>query len=111
MTLVELLNHLRQPKPILEFAEVIACIKQHYHYQPTAFQNGPVENLAGENEGSCIIFAFAKRHRLSNEQALLCFGEHYQEVLKDPEGKGHKNIRQFMRTGLAGIHFERQALE
>lgn len=110
MTIAELLDHLREPKLTLEFAQVITCIKQHYQYQPTAFQNGPLYNLAGENEGSCIIFAFAKRHQLSDKQTLLCFGEHYQGVLDDPEGESHRNIRQFMRTGLIRVNFEEQAL-
>jgi len=110
MTLAELLKHLSEPEPHLRFAEVIACIKAHYQYTPTAFTNGPLYNAAGENEGSCIIFAFAKRHRLNDEQTLLCFGEHYQGVLQDPSGTGHGNIRQFMRTGLAKVKFEGKVL-
>lgn len=110
MTLAELLKHLSKPKPELKFAEVIACLKAHYQYNPTAFSNGPLYNPAGENEGSCIIFAFAKRHRLSDEQALLCFGEHYQGVLQDPTGTRHGNIRQLMRSGLNAVEFEGEAL-
>ncbi len=110
MTLAELLKHLSEPEPDLRFAEVVACIKTHYQYRPTAFNNGPLYNAAGENEGSCIIFAFAKRHRLSDKQALLCFGEHYQSVLQDPSGTGHGNIRQFMCSGLAGVAFAEEAL-
>src|SRR5690625_575292 len=106
MTITELLKHLGEQNTALQFTEVIRCLKQHYQYEPTAFFNGPLYNPAGQNEGSCIIFAFAKRHRLSDEQALLCFGEHYQGVLSNPTGEDHANIRQFMRTGLAAVKFE-----
>src|SRR5690625_3082030 len=110
MTITELLKHLGEQNTALQFTEVIRCLKQHYQYEPTAFFNGPLYNAAGENEGSCIIFAFAKRHRLSDKQALLCFGEHYQSVLQDPSGTGHGNIRQFMCSGLAGVAFAEEAL-
>lgn len=89
----------------LRFADVLANIKSHYQYTPAAFNNGPLRNPAGENEGSCIIFAFAILHDLTEEQALRCFAEHYQGVLDAPEGASHQNIRQFMRTGLPGISF------
>lgn len=111
MSLMELLHHLSELDTKLQFAEVVACIKQHYQYHPTAFTNGPLHNPAGENQGSCIIFAFAKRHGLSDEQTLLCFGEHYRGVLAHPQGTSHGNIRQFMRTGLVGVEFKGEALQ
>ena len=74
-----------------EFQDVINIIDKHYHYTPTRFTNGPedngVINAAGENEGSCKIFSFAKINGLTVEQTLNCFGQYYSDdVLKDPEG-------------------------
>ena len=76
----------------------------------TAFNNGPLSNKAGENNGSCKVFSFAKLHQLSDSATLKCFGEHYQKVLDTPDDDDHMNIRQFMKTGLEGISFEKEAL-
>jgi hypothetical protein len=48
---------------------------------------------------------------LSQEEALACFGAYYfEDVLKNPEGNDHLNIRNFMKTGWNGIRFESEAL-
>ena len=42
---------------------------------------------------------------------LACFGSYYfEEVLGNPEGSNHQNIRNFMKTGWNGIKFEGEAL-
>jgi hypothetical protein len=42
---------------------------------------------------------------------LSCFGAYYQEdVLGDPDGTNHQNIRNFMKTGWDGIAFYGEAL-
>jgi len=98
----------------IEFADTMAVIGENYHYQPTAFSNGlteAVQNAAGQNEGSCKIFAFAKLHDLSVEQTLHLFGGYYRdEVLSHPDGNDHANIRRFMRDGWNGIQFSGEAL-
>lgn len=93
------------------FADTLAFIAEHYHYQPSAFRNGELENAAGQNEGSCKTLSLALLEQLSDEQALLCFGEHYRDVLATPDGSDHGNIRALMRHGLAAVHFEQQALQ
>ena len=93
------------------FADTLAFIAQHYRYQPCAFRNGEVENAAGQNEGSCKTLALALLEQLDDGQALLCFGEHYRDVLATPQGSDHGNIRALMRHGLAGVQFQGQALE
>jgi hypothetical protein len=51
-------------------------------------------------------------NNLNQEQTLACFGDYYREdVLKNPEGNDHGNIRNFMNTGWNGIKFEDQALQ
>ncbi|MEC6798152.1 HopJ type III effector protein [Photobacterium sp. S4TG1] len=96
----------------VDFKEIIAMINHNYHYQPTQFINGQtndaVINLAGTNEGSCKIFAFAHLHQLTKSETLACFGAFYRdEVVKYPQNHDHQNIRQFMISGPDGIHFER----
>ena len=96
------------------FAQVLAVIDTSYEYTATAFTNGKgndtVVNDAGKNEGSCKVFAFAKRHALSEASTLKLFAEHYGKVLDTPEDTDHANIRTFMRYGWLGIEFAGEAL-
>ncbi|SEI52761.1 HopJ type III effector protein [Azotobacter beijerinckii] len=92
------------------FADTLAFIAAHYDYRPSAFANGPVENAAGQNEGSCKTLGLALLEGLSDEEALLAFGEHYRAVLASPAGSDHGNIRALMESGLAGVRFESQPL-
>jgi hypothetical protein len=96
----------------VSFTDTIAVISENYAYTPTAFKNGSVENTAGQNEGSCKIFAFAKLHDLTPQQTLSLFGDYYRvDVLKHPDATDHQNIRQFMQHGWDGIAFENCALQ
>lgn len=97
----------------VDFEDTIKVIHELYDYKPTRFSNGVtsiVINEAGQNEGSCRIFAFAKLNHLDEQQTLACFGRFYQDVLNNPQGTDHGNIRNFMRDGWAGIRFEDKAL-
>lgn len=95
----------------VQFPDTIALIDGLYEFTPTAFRNGAVRNEAGQNSGSCKIFAFAQLHGLSVPQTLACFGAFYREdVLRQPEADNHQNIRNFMRSGWDGIEFEGVAL-
>ena len=86
--------------------------RHKYAFTPTAFANGELSNAAGENNGSCKLFSFAKLTGLTKEQTLACFGHHYTDhVLKHPEGTDHANIRNFMKHGWDGIRFEGEALK
>jgi hypothetical protein len=103
-----LLTHLKNNS--LSFKEVIAFIEAHYQHTPTAFGNGTARNEATQNQGSAKVFAFAQLNKLSKEDTLYLFAEHYQSVLATPDGTDHQNIRQFMINGWQGIAFEGQAL-
>ncbi|MDH0746182.1 HopJ type III effector protein [Pseudomonas sp. GD03842] len=92
------------------FADTLAFIAAHYDYQPQAFTNGPVVNAAGQNEGSCKTLGLALLEGLSDEEALLAFGEHYRSVVATPEGNDHGNIRALMAHGLTGVKFSAQPL-
>ncbi|MGB0467666.1 MAG: HopJ type III effector protein [Pontibacterium sp.] len=94
----------------LDFEDSMQVIADNYSYTATAFDNGDVHNAAGQNEGSCKIFAFAQLNKLDQAQTLACFGRFYQDVLNTPEGNDHGNIRAFMQHSWQGIHFEGTAL-
>ena len=99
----------------LSFGETIEIITQYYDYIPAEFTNGLGDdkaiNAAGTNEGSCKIFAFSLLNKLNKQQTLGLFGDFYRkDVLQDPAGKGHQNIRNFMRDGWEGIVFNQAAL-
>jgi hypothetical protein len=49
---------------------------------------------------------------LSKEEALQLFGDYYRkDVLLNPNGKDHQNIRNFMNSGWEGVQFDGEALE
>lgn len=94
----------------ISFPEVIAFIDEKYNFIPTAFKNGNQYNEAGQNNGSCKVFSFAKLNNLNKEETLQLFGEYYNDVLKTPEANDHQNIRNFMQFGWDGISFEGEPL-
>lgn len=106
MNAAELLGTLYQQPETLVFADVIATIDREFNYTPTQFRNGELLNQAGENEGSCKVFAFAHLAGLAPAHALQLFAEHYQSVLNTPAGSDHQNIRNFMVTGWQGLQFQ-----
>ncbi|MGV8919819.1 MAG: HopJ type III effector protein [Pseudomonas sp.] len=93
------------------FADTLAFIAADYDYQPQAFSNGSVENAAGQNEGSCKTLGLALLEGLSDNEALLAFGEHYRSVQATPEGSDHGNIRALIALGLAGVKFAGEPLK
>ncbi len=93
------------------FSDTIAVIDALYDFTPTAFDNGTTRNEAGQNNGSCKLFSFAKLQGLPQQQTLACFGDYYRkDVLGNPDGTDHQNIRNFMKNGWEGIRFEGEAL-
>jgi len=99
----------------IEFKNVISIIERYYDYTPGKFSNGTADekviNAAGENEGSCKLFSFAKIHQLNGMQTLHCFGHYYREdVLQHPENSDHGNIRAFMKHGWSHVVFESDVL-
>lgn len=98
----------------VDFQDTMAVIAEHYDYQPAEFSNGlrqPLINEAGRNEGSCKIFAFARLNGLDGAQTLALFGDYYRkDVLENPDGTDHQNIRNFMRDGWEGVRFKSEPL-
>lgn len=114
-TLKQFIHQVEKNPETIAFQDVIKLIEDNYYYTPTRFINGinddSVTNLAGENEGSCKIFSFAKMHRLDKTQTLHCFGQYYrQDVLENPDNTDHANIRTFIKHGWDNISFDNAAL-
>ncbi len=115
MTITELLTLIKTQPENINFDDVITVIDSEYTYSPSGFSNGSgnarIINQAGTNEGSCKIFYFAKLNHLTKQQTLNCFGKYYREdVLKNPDGKDHANIRTLMTYSLDDIKFDIPAL-
>lgn len=111
MELKNLLQRLNDAPDSVAFNDIIAVIDATCEFTPTTFRNGDQLNEAGKNNGSCKIFSFARLHQLSPQQTLHCFGDYYRkDVLGNPDGADHQNIRNFIKTGWAGIVFDGEAL-
>ncbi|WP_339707985.1 HopJ type III effector protein [uncultured Kriegella sp.] len=103
---------IKETPTLVEFSETMAVIDENYTFEPTAFTNGSLRNESGQNTGSCKLFAFAKKQALTKEETLACFGSYYfDDVLKNPDGTGHQNIRNFMKAGFEELTFEKNPLE
>jgi hypothetical protein len=115
MSLNQFLEKIKNNEPV-GFQDTISIIAEHYDYHPVEFSNGlgaqRLVNSAGVNEGSCKLFAFALLHDLNEQQTLNLFGDYYRvDVLGDPEGQSHQNIRNFIKYGWEGIEFEEMPLD
>jgi len=111
MNLTDFLGKLINTPETVTFNETIACITKTYEFKETTFKNGELLNEAGQNSGSCKIFAFARLQELNKEQTLQCFGDFYRkDVLENPDGENHGNIRNFMKYGWDGIEFKGEPL-
>ena len=111
MMLNQFKTKLKENPTTITFAETMQVIEENYSFTPTAFTNGEITNKAGENSGSCKLFAFADHQKLTKEETLFCFGEHYRNVLEDESGDSHQNIRNFMKNGFSGLSFDNEALK
>ena len=111
MSLIEFLEKLNTFPETVTFDNTIAVIEENYHFNEAAFTNGETSNAAGQNNGSCKIFAFGHINDLTEAQTLQCFGDYYRiVVLENPGGDDHQNIRNFIQHGWQGISFEGSAL-
>lgn len=98
-----LLERLRREPQTVMLDEALAAIDDAYEFTPVAFANGPLRNPVGDKVRSCAIYALGRLHNLTVPETLACFGEHYREVLADPQGDAHMTIRVFMQIGWDGV--------
>ncbi len=112
MTLEQFKEKLSNTPAKITFEDTMSVIENNYFFTPTAFKNGLLQNKAGENSGSCKLFSFAIEQKFSKNETLACFGTFYtKDVLQDPSGNNHQNIRNFMQTGFSGLVFKSKALQ
>ena len=58
-----------------------------------------------------IIGMKFRLNNLTEVQTLHCFGDYYRkDVLGNPDGDDHQNIRNFIQSGWGGIYFDGEAL-
>jgi len=108
---MDLLDKIQNNPEAVLFAEVIEYIDSNYAFTPTRFTNSETVNEANQNNGSCKIFYFAQMNQLTPEQTLQLFGDYYRiDVLQNPDGTDHQNIRNFMKYGWDRISFDGNAL-
>ncbi len=111
MQLQAFLDRLKDEPESIQFEDSMTVIESNYNFTPTTFRNGEILNEAGQNNGSCKILAFGQLNGLSADETLACFGKFYREdVLGNPEGEDHQNIRNFMQSGWEGVSFHGAAL-
>ncbi|WP_339752532.1 HopJ type III effector protein [Algoriphagus aquimarinus] len=108
---MNLLEQITRSPENIAFTDVLAYIDANFNFTPTRFTNGDTVNEAGQNNGSCKIFSFATLQNLTQDQTLALFGNYYRtDVLGNPEGTDHQNIRNFMQSGWDGVKFEGEGL-
>ncbi|SFB61269.1 HopJ type III effector protein [Algoriphagus aquimarinus] len=109
---MNLLEQITRSPETIDFTDVIGYIDANFNFTPIRFTNGDTVNEAGQNNGSCKIFSFAKTQNLTQDQTLALFGDYYRtDVLGNAEGTDHQNIRNFMQFGWDRVKFEGKALE
>jgi len=81
-------------------------IDTHYEAGLIEFKNGDIVNKPGENEGSAKLLSYAALSGFDKDTTLKLWGQYYREVVADPDGDSHQNIRNFMKTGWDGVPFE-----
>jgi hypothetical protein len=111
MSLQEFIQKISSYPGKIDFQETIQFIDLNYNFEPTKFKNGDTINEENQNNGSCKVFSFALLNKLSEEQTLHLFGDYYRkDVLENPNGTDHQNIRNFIKYGWEGISFEGEVL-
>ncbi|KAL3915131.1 MAG: hypothetical protein SGARI_008250, partial [Bacillariaceae sp.] len=86
----------------LKFEDIMELINTHYEVGLIEFKNGDIVNKQGENEGSAMLLSYAALSEMDKDATLKLWGQYYREVLADPDGDSHQNIRNFMKYGWDG---------
>lgn len=81
-------------------------IDEHYESGLIEFKNGDITNAQGENEASAKVLSYAALANLDKETTLKLWAQYYRDVVANPDGTDHGNIRNFMKTGWEGVPFE-----
>merc|ERR1719217_140745 len=87
------------------FADGIGAIDAGYDATEVEFEVNGLKSAPGKNLGSAKIFSLGILAGLSKDETLACFGQYYRDVLANPDGDDHPNIRGFMQAGWDGVSF------
>lgn len=98
-----------------EFEETTSLVDSLFQVTPCAFRVGlgpfAVDNPIGTNTGALRVLALGKLLGLDKQTTLNLFGRHYRDVLDNPHGDAHANIRAFIRDGWNGVEFSGEPLK
>jgi len=101
------LTTVKKEPSAIEFEQTMAAIEDGFDYAPVAFTCGELSSSAEQNQGSAKIFSLAKLQKLDKKTTLELFGRFYRDdVLGNPDGTDHGNIRNFMKSGWDGVTFQ-----
>lgn len=82
----------------ITFQLTMDAVAELYDVREVPFSVGDTKSEAGQNMGSAKVFSFAQISKLDKDQTLNLFGDYYRvDVLENPEGSDHANIRSFIR--------------
>lgn len=99
-------NNIDMDSSNLMLEDVLETINSHYETQLLEYRVGNIVNKQGENEATGLILSYAALSNMNQETTLKLWGQYYRDVLKNPTGTDHANIREFMKTGWKGVPFE-----
>jgi len=102
----ELFNANLEMSGEVTFEEFTEMVNEFFETQLLEFKNGDLLNKQGENEGSAMVLSYSALSNFDKETTLKLWGQYYREVLADPKGDSHQNIRNFMKYGWEGVPFE-----
>lgn len=88
----------------ITFEEVMEMINANFETGLIEFKNGDIVNKQGENAGSAAVLSYGALAGFDKETTLKLWGQYYREVLDDPDGDSHQNIRNFMKFGWDGTY-------
>ena len=104
----ELMSLLRTKESMqqISFQLTMDVVDELFDVNEVAFSVGDVASAAGQNMGSAKIFSFGKMNELEKGTTLQLFGDFYRkDVLENPEGSDHANIRAFIKGGWDAVSF------
>ena len=104
----ELMGLLRSKEKMatISFQLTMDVVEELFDVNEVAFSVGDVASEPGQNMGSAKIFSFAKMNQLEKGTCLQLFGDYYRkDVLENPDGTDHANIRAFIKGGWEAVKF------
>lgn len=99
-------NNVDMDSSNLMLEDVLEMINAHYETQLLEYSVGNIVNKQGENEATGLILSYAALSNMNKETTLKLWGQYYRDVLKNPNGTDHANIREFMKNGWNSVPFE-----